>query len=124
MDDLLDGLDNNVTPTESLAQPGRKATGSKKKPGMQMPFSSQTAVNASKISKSANTTIHGQYKQITFRLPFEYLDKIEEIAIKEGLSKEETKRWLVGTALKAYQDGERPDIKPVTRNKVSLPGID
>lgn len=50
----------------------------------------------------------GQYKQVTFRLPDDVVTALKEIARTEGLSIEETKRWIVYMGLGRYEEGERP----------------
>lgn len=95
---------------------GRK----EKKPTYTNPVTAATRLDVVKASGNGGTSVGNEkHKQLTFRVPWEWVDELEEWAERLGISKEEMKRYLVRRGLDALKAGERPKVKPVVvRNRV------
>ena len=62
----------------------------------------------------------GQYVQLTFRLPEEFLTQISRRAAELGVTQEDMKRWLVWRGLQALDEGERPAVEVEALRRVKL----
>lgn len=74
-----------------------------------------------KATDSGKSIKHGRYKQLTFRLPPDYLDEIARWAETLGVSQEDAKRWIVARGIQALNEGERPVSEVVTTRIIKMP---
>jgi SpoVK/Ycf46/Vps4 family AAA+-type ATPase len=103
----------------------KKKPSQRKKAPLSSPLEGMDVRQARKVSAQGKSSFHGQYMQVNFRLPPEYKEAIDTIADKEGISKEEAKRWVVASGLQAYSKGKRPETEEkIIRRTVDLPEID
>ncbi len=63
---------------------------------------------------------HGDYVQLTFRLPDEVVRQIETMAREAGVTKEDMKRWIVLQGVQAWKRGERPELEEIVRRAARL----
>lgn len=84
----------------------------------------QPAGDVTEVTKRGKYAKHGQYLQVTFRLPPEYMDAIRDIAKQEHISQASLKRWLVGIGLQEYRKGRRPKVKEVVHAAIEIPAVE
>jgi len=104
--DLLEEIEEAEaqTPPPPTKAVGKKAKG---KPMFDDGLGSVTAATAAKAMDSKSMA--GKYKRQTVTLLPGQIELIKELAQKEGLSNLSFIRWLLDTALTAYENGERPE---------------
>lgn len=106
---------------EARPKPGRRK---KQQPEIENPLEEVNPAQARRISARGKSVYHGDLLQVTFRISAEYKEAIERIAENEGLTKEEAKRWVVGTGLQAYAHGRRPEVEArVVKTRAKLPEV-
>ena len=100
-------------------KPIRPKRQQKSQPAFNSPLTPEQRQKTARATGVKDSRRAGQYKQLTFRLPDEVVEEIRYIARAEGLSIEETKRWIVYMGLGLYEQGERPVLdEEVVRRQV------
>lgn len=116
-DDLFDALDQ--------VKPKKKQSRSAKADALEEGLESvQPSGKVTDVTKRGKYAKHGNYLQVTFRIPPEYMDAIREIADEENISQASFKRWLVGIGLREYRKGRRPKVKEVVQSTVEIPDVE
>ena len=90
------------------------------KTGYSNPLASLTRESVNKAVRK--TSQAGSYKKRTFLIPPDMDDIINKICEETGIKRMELGRWLLATGIKAYQDGQGPQIEEVVSVKVKIPG--
>lgn len=94
---------------------GRK----EKRPQYSNPVTASARMDVVKAAgKGGDSVGTEKHKQLTFRLPWGWVDELEAWADQLGVSKEEMKRYLVRRGLDALKAGERPQVEPVAVRNV------
>lgn len=117
-----------TNPLDLLGEPEEKPrhpTGRGPKPTFIDPLGDLTPTRMKKATTKGQYRMHGSYAQVMFRLSPEYAAAIERIAERESMTRADVKRWLVAVGLKAYADGQRPELtEEVVRRTVDLPDVE
>ncbi len=67
------------------------------------------------------STHHGQYYQLTTRLPLELVDEIREWAATLQMTQQDLQRYCFYRGLEALKQGERPAVEEVVVRKRFVP---
>lgn len=87
-------------------------------------FGKALAVSPTQVQSVAGkgkSVMHGRYKQVLVRLLPEDADRLDAAAQELGLNKEDTKRWLILRGLRAFDEGERPEMETVEVKRLKRP---
>lgn len=118
--------DMPIDPLEALesrpASPPRAKQSKPKEKAYTDALADVSAADVSAVTGQTSRTA-GRYRQITFRIPQEFVDLIDQAAAEIGASKEDTKRWLVGVGLLAYRNGERPELGKREIRSIKIPDV-
>lgn len=99
-------------PTEEPKDEKSKRGRHPKRSGYSNPVDAKARLEVAKAAGQGGDSIGNEkHKQLTFRLPWNWVDELEAWAHKLGISKEEMKRYLVRRGLDALRDGEKPKIE-------------
>lgn len=78
--------------------------------------------DAAKATGKGASTMHGEYYQLTTRLPMEVVEEIREWASDLGMTQQDLQRYCFYRGLQSLNDGERPEFEEVViRRKLKSP---
>lgn len=72
---------------------------------------------ASKATGSGGSAMHGDYYQLTTRLPIELVEEVREWAADLKMTQQDVQRYCFYRGLQALTEGERPEVEEVVVRK-------
>ena len=110
--DVLNALDASSEPEQNAPKPSKPKSRKSRKPSFDDPLE---AVSSQQINRATESKgMAGRFKRKTFLIYPQQLDYLYQIAEAEGMGVMETHRWLMDVALKAYDEGTRPEVETKT----------
>lgn len=80
-----------------------------------------TRREAYKATGSGGSVMHGDYYQLTTRLPFEIVEQVREWASDLKMTQQDLQRYCFYRGLQALIEGERPEVEEVVVRKKLKP---
>lgn len=77
--------------------------------------------DAYKATGTGSSAMHGEYYQLTTRLPLEVVEQIREWAADLKMTQQDLQRYCFYRGLQALAGGERPEIEEVVVRKKLKP---
>lgn len=78
--------------------------------------------DAFKATGTGGSAMHGEYYQLTTRLPVETVEQVREWASDLGMTQQDLQRYCFYRGLQSLEDGERPEFEEVVvRKKLKQP---
>lgn len=77
--------------------------------------------DAYKATGTGGSAMHGEYYQLTTRLPLDVVDQVREWAAGLKMSQQDLQRYCFYRGLQALADGERPEVEEVVVRKKLKP---
>lgn len=101
-------------------QPRKKPTSRKKKDRYDRPLEVSRR-EASKATGSGGSAMHGEYYQLTTRLPLEVVEQVREWAADLKMTQQDLQRYCFYRGLQALEEGELPEFEEVVIRKKLRP---
>ncbi|MFZ0543857.1 MAG: hypothetical protein WAM60_00370 [Candidatus Promineifilaceae bacterium] len=102
-------------------KPKKSQPRSKKKDQFDRPLAVSRR-EAYKATGTGGSAMHGEYYQLTTRLPLELVDQIREWASGLNMTQQDLQRYCFYRGLQALDEGERPEFEEVVvRKKLKAP---
>ncbi|MBP8055095.1 MAG: hypothetical protein KA314_04605 [Chloroflexi bacterium] len=114
------GAESGVKQTPPAEKPAKRGRTKSPSPQFDTPITASARLDVARASGHGGEHLGNEkHKQLTFRIPWEWVDEIEQWGNELGISKEEMKRYLVRRGLDALKSGDRPRVRPhVVRNMI------
>lgn len=77
--------------------------------------------DAYKATGTGGSVMHGDYYQLTTRLPVEIVDQVRDWASDLKMTQQDLQRYCFYRGLQALVDGERPEVEEVVVRKKFKP---
>jgi len=98
----------------------RPSPGRKKKKSFDRPLAVSRR-EASKATGSGGSAMHGEYYQLTTRLPLDVVEQIREWASALNMTQQDLQRYCFYRGLQALGEGDRPEVEEVVVRKKLKP---
>lgn len=109
-----------IEPAQEKSQKQRSASSSKPNTQFEQPINVSRR-DAYKATGTGGSAMHGNYYQLTTRLPLELVDYLKEWAAHLAMSQQDLQRWCFYRGLEALEAGERPEFEEVVVQKKLKP---
>jgi hypothetical protein len=101
-------------------QPKKTARSDKKKDKFDRPLDVSRR-DAYKATGTGGSVMHGEYYQLTTRLPVEIVEQVREWATDLKMTQQDLQRYCFYRGLQALSEGERPEVEEVVVRKKLKP---
>jgi hypothetical protein len=101
-------------------EPQKSQPGSRKKDKFDRPLDVSRR-DAYKATGTGGSAMHGEYYQLTTRLPLEVVEQVREWASYLNMTQQDLQRYCFYRGLQALTEGERPEVEEVVVRKKLKP---
>jgi hypothetical protein len=101
-------------------KPKKSKPGTRKKDRFDRPLEVSRR-DAYKATGTGGSAMHGEYYQLTTRLPLELVEEIREWAASLNMTQQDLQRYCFYRGLQSLEEGERPEFEEVVVRKKLKP---